>query len=231
MAFVVAGSVLAGCRDAPTDPMVGLVAEDAHAALALGVSFPDPASWAEPGALSHEGHRAMDRWQTSWDLPVEEGRAAREATYVPLVEALAVQLTAEEVERELALLAEGVLRARGLGLDTPPPHVAAGVERAVEAASAARRALLSGDPELALESVIRGGDALREVGPEAVARALQSEVETGLGRISGGDPYPVEELERLRRLVRGGRQAVEEGAWGLAIRRAFYAKALLDGNG
>lgn len=231
LTFLAVALLLAGCRDAPTDPMVGLVAEDAHAALALGAAFPDPVSWAAPGALGEAGARALERWQASWDLPADQGREVRESAYGPLVEELAGTLGADGVQGELALLAEAVLRAQELGLSVLPAHVSEGLARAGSEVVTARTAHLQGDVHGALEAVVRGGDALREVGPEAVARSLQSEVEARLGRVSGSDPYSAQDLERLQRLVRGGRQAVEAGDWGLAIRRAFYAKGLMDGNG
>jgi len=211
--------------------MVGLVAEDAYAALALGAAFPDPVAWVAPGALDDAGAEALERWRASWDLPTEEGREVRESAYAPLVEDLAGTLGTDGVERELALLAEAVLRAQELGISVLPPHVSEGLARAGAEVVAARTAHLQGDVQGALISVVRGGDALREVGPEAVARSLQAEVETRLGRVSAGEPYSAQDLERLQRLVRGGRQAVEAGDWGLAIRRAFYAKGLMDGNG
>jgi hypothetical protein len=211
--------------------MVGLVAEEAYAALALGVTFPDPASWAGAEPLSDDTHRALDGWRASWDLPAAEGRGAREALYGGLAAGLTGRVAAEALDRELALLSEGVMRAQGLNTGGLPPHVADGILRAGVHSLAAREARNAEDLTGALEALVRGGDALREVGPEAVARALQSEVEGRMGRLSGSDAYTGQELERLQRLVRGGREALTGGEWGLAIRRAFYAKGLLDGNG
>jgi len=231
LAFLVVAVLAAGCRDAPTDPLVGLVAQDAYAALALGAAFPDPVSWMSTQDLSTGSSEALERWQASWDLPADAGREAREAVYGPLVADLSGVLEGTELAEELARLEAAVVRAQALGLETLPPHVANGVHRATAQALAARAAL-DGDDEVGmLGALVRGGDALREVGPEAVARSLQSEVEARLGRVSESDPYSDQDLERLQRLVRGGRQAVEMGDWGLAIRRAFYAKGLLDGNG
>lgn len=229
--FLLMAFATGGCRDAPTDPMVGLVAEDAYAALALGVTFPDPTGWAADQGLSGAGVQALERWQASWDLAADEGRELREDTYGPLADVLADLMTSAAVEREVIALSEAVLRARALTMEDLPAHVAEGISRAETQADLARAAHLRDDRNGTLQAVVRGGDALREVGPEAVARGLQGEVERRLGRISEPHPYSDQDLERLRRLVRGGRQAVDEGDWGLAIRRAFYAKGLLDGNG
>ncbi|MDP2955680.1 MAG: hypothetical protein Q8N53_04605 [Longimicrobiales bacterium] len=222
---------LAGCRDSPTDPLVGLVAQESYAALALGVAFPDPQGWAEAGALGDEGARALDDWRASWNLPVVEGRRVREAAYGAMAESLADLVEAAAFDRELAALGEGVLRAEALGTgEGLPGHVAAGILQAGSYREAALEAHARGDVRGALEAVIRGADALREVGPEAVARALHGEVEVRVGRLPEDHPYSEQDLERLHRLVRGARQALDEGDWVLAIRRAFYAKALLDGN-
>ncbi len=222
---------LAGCRDSPTDPMVGLVAQESFAALALGVAFPDPRGWADPGALADEGARALDTWRGSWDLPLEEGRRVREAAYGLMAESLTDLVAAPTFDRELAALGEAVLRAEALGTgEGLPGHVAAGILQAGSYRDAALEAHARGDARSALEAVIRGADALREVGPEAVARALQGEVEGLVGRLPEDPSYSEQDLGRLQRLVRGARQALDEGNWVLAIRRAFYAKALLDGN-
>ncbi len=82
-----------------------------------------------------------------------------------------------------------------------------------------------------LRYVLEGSDILREVGPEAVARALVAEVAELHGRLSDSDTYSEQEWERLGRLVTGGRQALEDEDWVRAIRRAYYAKGLLtDGR-
>lgn len=231
LAFLAVPAFLAGCRDAPTDPMVGLVAEEAYAALALGVSFPDPATWVTDDELTTSGARALESWRASWDLPAEEGHELREEAYDALAADLEPVVTPERLQEELARLNEAVLRARGLGLEEIPEHVAQGIDRAEAQNLAARAAFDEGDVTHALGALVRGADALREVGPEAVARALQGEVEERLRRISEADSYTDQDMERLQRLMRGGRQALDEGSWGLAIRRAFYAKGLLDANG
>lgn len=199
--------------------------------MALGVSFPDPAVWAGEHALHGEGARALERWQRSWELALEPGRSERAAAYPALAEALADVLTSEDLGLELAVLDEAVLRAGAVTGPSLPAHLRQGIERAAEAARRAREAHGAGDRVGTLVDLMGGGDALREVGPEAVARALQVEVEERLRRVSAPHAYSAEDLERVRRLVQGGRQAVDAGDWGLAIRRAFYARGLLDGNG
>jgi len=217
---------LGACRDAPTDPMVGLVAEEAGGALAMGVHLPDPTLWAASD-VDGEASRAVDAWRRSWDLPLSEARRLRSSAYPALVRGLVDGASAEVLAQETAALGEGVRRVLELEVAGLPPHVAAGLLEASEQHAAAIAALSQGDDGALMGALIRGGDALREVGPEAVARDLVSQVEAALGRVSPDDPYSDQDLERLRRLIQGARQAVEEVDWVLAIRRAYYAKGLL----
>jgi len=222
----------AACHDSPTDPLVGLVAEESYAALALGMPFPDPAAWSARSGLDERTASAVEAWRASWELLPEEGRRAREAAYGPMSRGLAEVLGSADLEGELAVLSGAVARAQALATDQAfPPHVAAGILLAGSALGAAADAEARGDGPAALEALIRGGDALREVGPEAAARALVGEVERRLGSLAEDAPYSEEDLARVGRLARGGRQALEEGDWVLAIRRAFYARGILGGNG
>ena len=223
-------AVLAACEDAPTDPMVDLVVEEAGGALAMGVRLPDPTTWAAPG-FDGEAGRAVEVWQRSWDLPLPEARRLRAAAYPAMARGMADEVPAEVLAQQTADLGEGIRRALALEAGQLPPHVAAGLVEASSRYETAVSALGSGDTEVLLDALVRGGDALREVGPEAVARDLVFEVETAFGRVSPDDPYSEQDLERLRRLIQGGRQAVDEGDWVLAIRRAFYAKGLLNEKG
>ncbi|HSG09411.1 MAG TPA: hypothetical protein VLA36_13705 [Longimicrobiales bacterium] len=221
---------LAACRDAPTDPMVGLVAAEAGGALAMGVVLPDPSAWAAPGRDA-EADRAVEAWQRSWDLPLTEARQVRASAYPSLVRGAAAVVTPEVLTQETAALGEGVRRAVALDVTLLPSYVAAGLVEASAQHAEAVAAAARGDIEALLAALIRGGDALREVGPEAVARDLVAQAEAALGRVSPDDPYSDQDLERLRRLIQGGRQAVDDGDWVLAIRRAYYAKGLMTENG
>jgi hypothetical protein len=210
--------------------MVDLVAQEAGGALAMGVQLPDPARWA-PDDVDGEAARAVEAWHRSWDLPLAEARALRDRARPGLVQGLTDHVSPETLAAELATLGEGVRRALALDAGALPAHVAVGIAEASAQLTAATRAVGRDDRAAGLEALIRGGDALREVGPEAVARDLVAQAEASLGRVSRSDPYSEQDLERLQRLVRGGRQAVDDGDWVLAIRRAYYAKGLLTGDG
>lgn len=221
LAFL-AVAMLAACGDSPTDPMAGLVAGDTGlAALALELPLPAPV----------EDGRAEAAWRDSWTRPVLEGRAARDDLYRTLARARAFQADDAELAEAVGFLRTGVRRASSLDLDVLPAFLAAGVAEARARLRSADRAALAGDATRAWEDLLRGADALREIGPEAVARTAVARADEAYRRIQADAPYTEKERERIRRLVWGGRQALEEGDWAGAIRRAYYAEGLLAGNG
>lgn len=220
----------AGCKDAPTDPVARIVTPETAVSVALGVVLPAPDVWL-PDDPDPALADAAARWRMSWDLPEAEGRTERAALYPSLAEGLLPVIGAGRVREEEARLAEGIARARALPAEELGPRILARLTEADRAHGRALRELRGGDPQGALQWVLQGADILREVGPEAVARALVSEVRALQGRKIEEGTYSEEERVRLDRLVLGSTQALEEGDWVRAIRRAYYAKGLLtDGR-
>lgn len=219
--------LLGGCRDAPTDPLSGLVAGETElAALALELPLPAPELDGPDGAPE-----VVERWLASWEAPLLEGRSLRSGLYRELGDRMASARSPDDLRDELGLLGAGLRRAEELDAAAIPEFLQAGVERAREAHDRARTALADGDEPTGWAGLLLGADALREVGPEAVARGAVYRVEERLRRISDDASYTEQSRERIRHLVRGSRHALKDGAWGLAIRRAYYARGLLDGNG
>jgi hypothetical protein len=227
-AFVAAVSVVfVGCDDATTDPLARLVAEETAGALAIGVELPDPGSWDVPTDIAPEDADALARWAMSWEGPASLARETRETAYSRLAALFAARLGRGGIAEQAARLGEGVHRAAELPQDALPDRILTSITEASREHTRAVMALRMDRAEAALEYVMRGSDALREVGPEAIARTLVNEVDEGFGRISPGDAYSEQDLERLKRLVRGGQEALREQDWVLAIRRAFNARGLL----
>lgn len=218
--------VTAAC-DAGTDPVEGLVAAETDvAALALGLPLPTPDHRAfDP--TDGPAASALAEWRRSWDLPQEEGVAARDLLYPVLAGALVGGLDRQDILEEADALNDGVQAARRLVGDDAPPAVTRGIARASGARAAAVDALRREDRRTAIGYLLRGGDALRAVGPEAVARTVVEEAEEAFRRIADDPTYSDQERTRISRLVRGSRQALDEGEWALAIRRAYYAKGLV----
>jgi len=226
-AFVL--SVLAGCDDTATDPLARLVAGESAGALALGVTLPDPGAWVVPEAATPEAADAVELWTTSWDLPGDEGHGVRAGNYVRLAELFVPEFGRGGISEQLDGLWEGVRRAQELpGLELPE-RIRQRIMDASRAHERAREALLAERLREAMVQLLIGADALREVGPEAVARTMVSEVDTELRRISLDETYTEQDLDRLGRLVRGGREALAEQDWVRAIRRAYYAKGYAKG--
>ena len=223
--------LMAACQDAPTDPVARIVTPETAVSVALGVVLPEPELWlgeyqGNPSLLD-----VVARWRVSWDVPAVEGRLAREQLRPQMARGLAPILGPGRVKEEEVRLAEGIARAKELPEDDLGPEIVIRLGDASVAHAKAARAIRAGDPVQGLLHVMEGSDILREVGPEAVARALVAEVAELHGRLSDSDAYSQQDQERLGRLVIGGRQALDDEDWVRAIRRAYYAKGLLtDGR-
>ncbi len=224
-------AVLAACEDATTDPLARLVAEETAGALALGVELPDPGSWTVPDDASPAAADAVVRWSRSWDLFGDEGRAVRSLTYEPLATLFVQELGRGGIGEQLDRLYEGVRRALELPEIQLPEHILTRLSEASNAQVLAREALRTENLQVAMVQLLKGADALREVGPEAVARTMVSEVNEERRSISVDDPYSEQDLQRLDRLLQGGREALTERDWVRAIRRAFYARGLMESGG
>ena len=222
---------LTACEDEATNPFAGVVAEETAGALALGVRLPDPGGWTMPEGASTSDAAAVAEWIASWDLPGEDGREARTGSHPVLAALFVGELGRGGVAQHADRLSEGLRRAEALAEEELPEHMRSRIAEASREHASAVDALRSDDPAAALAYVLKGADALREVGPEAVARTLVSEVDAAFGRLAEDDTYSEEDLERIDRLLRGGRQALREGNWVRAIRRAYYARGLIAPGG
>jgi len=115
--------------------------------------------------------------------------------------------------------------------DQLPERIRVRISEAANAHALALDALRAENLRDAMVQLLAGSDALREVGPEAVARTMVSEVVADRRNISARDSYSEQDLERLDRLLRGGREALSDQDWVRAIRRAYYARGLIVRDG
>ena len=215
------------CQDAPTDPVARIVTPETAVSVALGVVLPQPEHWLSEDATDPGLLDAVVRWRMSWDLPTAEGRPTREELHPVLARGLAPMLGAGRIKEEEVRLAEGISRAQALPEEDLGADIVERLGQAEAVQARGARALRAGDPVEGLRYVLEAADILREVGPEAVARALVAEVEELQRRLSDSETYSEQDQQRLGRLVTGGRQALEDEDWVRAIRRAYYAKGLL----
>jgi hypothetical protein len=171
--------------DSPADPLNGLVAGESYGALALEVSFLDPRTWADDVVPDGDVDRALETWRDSWDLVPDHAAEVRETVYPILVDAFAPQMSTEDLEYELDLLDEALRRASAVADVAWPSHVVAGLTLTRTSRKQARAAFAVGDQRLALLHLMRGGDALRTVGPWNAVPVRLWRPRTGLWR-SGG---------------------------------------------
>ena len=73
-------------------------------------------------------------------------------------------------------------------------------------------------------------DILREISPKQVAQGLVEKATEAWRRNQESETYSGEELTRIRRLTMGAIEALAEGDYPQAIRRAYYACQLLGAD-
>jgi hypothetical protein len=203
------------------------VASEAHGAVLVSPGLPSI-----PELLSREetagggGSEALD-WMESWDLGAREGRMMRARLYSPVAGQLYPLLGDKGVAELLSQTEASVRAAESAGALLISQEIHDALENAWRFYDWAKHALSEGDGQRALERTLRSGDALREVGPKQVARALMDRADEALRRTEDLPTYSEEELTRIRRLTNGAREALGEGDYPRAIRRAYYACQLL----
>ena len=216
--------LLSGCRDAD-HPAAVLLGEESRTALLLRPELPTLPDLSERAGLGEELGPAVQRWVESWEgRPDDELRAD---VYAEVVEPLARSLGAggvADARASLGTALEAVERVRASDI---PAELQTNVERARHHHAEAGEALAGGRESDALAGVLQGADALREVGPEGVARVLIRRAEGALDATAEGPGTPPVDIERADRMLQGARVALEGGDWQRALRRAYYACQLL----
>lgn len=224
------GTLLAGCRDAPTEPAALLVAAETRPALSLQGSLPTLPDLASHYDLEDALAAALDLWWRSWTVAEPQRAALRESAHAAAAPLLAAALPRESLD-SLLLVHEAWVRAVSLlkpqGLPESLVDVATG--GALELASG-RRALDEGHPERAVRAVLRAADSLRGESAPVVAERLVRDALKRLEARGHSVGVPPLSERRARRLAQGAQHATESGDYERAIRRAYYAIQLLDGD-
>lgn len=219
--------MVSGCVDTGQDPLATAVAPETHGAI----FFSDGLSTLPDLLLDHglalEGAVEAEAWRDSWDLEEEEGLRLRTLSYGSAVQRLFPLMGTQGVEDVLVKNAVSLNSGRALGDLLNSESISLALDQAEGFQSRARSALGEGEGEQALLLALRTADALWEVTPEHVATELVRRAEQGMRRISEDAPYSQEELVRVRRLTYGASEALREGDYPGAIRRAYYACQLL----
>jgi hypothetical protein len=247
--FATATLLLAGCTDTPTQPAM-LVTPETQAAIKLASSLPTlpefvtKAHTADVPAGSTLGEaetrRAMlTHAQNSWQLAEvlgnsEEARALRIQAYDEAVPALAPILSDDDVAAaqqrllDWAVLAGSVVQAAAKRPDALPGFADA-LRQGKTLIEHGVQDRLAGDRAAALERTLEAADVLAATTPRGVALSLTRAAESALvvAQRTPPDRLSAEELQRAARLVRSAREALADGDYERAIRRAYYARQLL----
>jgi hypothetical protein len=227
-----AAMALSGCGDAHLDPMAVIQTEETRSVLALTADLPALPELAERPGVEGDMGDAVTRWTASWHRPLDAGRAMRDRAYGD-ASVVAADAVGEAGIRGMVGQVDAALAvAEPLLAGDPDPEIAAGILRARLLRDEAVRSLAAGRLAVAMRDVLGASDALRELGPQAVARALLARAEEALAReahAEAGTEGGVSDLdlERGEHLVLSARLALDDQDWTRAVRRAYYACQLL----
>jgi hypothetical protein len=233
-------AVFAACSDASHAPTALLVAPETQAALEVGSSLPalpELAAAADRAGLGPAEVDALARARALWSradsatdptraraLRAEANRAAAPVLAQSL-DSTSLADARQKLQRWSELAGTAL---KGADLPELARAVADGSALLRRAGDAAR----AGDRAGAVQATLDASERLSETTPRAVALRLTTADEAALeaargGKAARGDGSASHRLDRVERLVRGARQAVDQGKYDVAIRRAYYARQLL----
>jgi len=206
---------------------IAAVAPETPGAVALSGGLPSVPELVEAQGLQLEGQADVSAWWDSWRLPDSDGARVREGLYPSVSARLFPHLTRRGVAELLTRNDESLRSAKGVGVVLENAGIEFALDSALRLHSLAWSALEEGDGEGALGFALHSADALRAVSTQQVASELLSRAQESLRRNDESLTYSLEELTRIRRLTNGAREALTDGDYPRAIRRAYYACQLL----
>jgi len=216
--------------DVEDGPVSVLVAPETGGAVLFSEELATVPRLLKDHGLSTDGAVEMEGWWASWDMDRGAGAQLRSEVYPLAARRLIPVLGVSGVRDVMDSNARNLHSIRALGgfLDSDAIHDA--LASATGFHQQAAEALGMGEQGRALELSFEAADALWEVSPRQVAMDLIERAQEALGRNPGPEAYTQEELTRVRRLMYGASEAVEDGDYPRAIRRAYYACQLLGAN-
>lgn len=227
-AMCVAGTLaVSACQDAQHNPLALALAPETHGAVLASEQLPSVPHLLTEQGMAMQGSAEAEAWWESWRLGGEDGAHLRSLVYPHAVQRLYPVLGRVGVGELLRANDQGLSSAGASPSVLASEGVRVALRRALELHREAWSVLEEGKGEEALLLAFRSADALWEATPERVALDLVERAQEALGRNEGPPPYSQQELTRIRRLVNGAKEALGEGDYPLAIRRAYYACQLL----
>lgn len=219
---------VSACQDVESDPLALAVAPETHGAVLLSQELPSLPHLLSSQGLSDEGAAEVQAWWESWGLSETEGQRLRSRIYPLAAQRLLPVLGEEGLSGVLGQNEETLRAVESVGpLFFPADPVRDRVTRARGLHQEALEAHERGEGEEALEYALQSVDALWELSPGQVADELVERASEAYRRIQDSSSYSQQELIRIRRLTLGAREALDDGDYPRAIRRAYYACQLL----
>ena len=218
---------VSACMDAGTDPLALAVAPETRGAVLFADGLSTVPSLLSDHGLALEGAVEAEGWWDSWSLGESEGARLRSQIYPSAVQQLYPVMGVAGTQDVLGRNALSLAAVEAMGSVVGLEAISHALDRARRFHSEARSALGRGEGESALMLALRTADTLWEVSPQQVAMELIERATDALGRNFGLTSYSEEELTRIRRLMHGASDALDEGDYPRAIRRAYYACQLL----
>ena len=218
---------VSACQDVESDPLAVAVAPETHGALLLGADLSSVPHLLTEQGLALEGAAEAEAWWESWTLSRGEGARLRSRIYPSAARRLYPALAKDGVRHIISRHEETLKTLETVGDILTAEVLSEAMVKARTLHADALAALNAGDGENALGLALQSVDALWEVSPRQVALELLEQATEALGRNPTPSSYSDEELTRIRRLTSGAREALEEGDYPRAIRRAYYACQLL----
>lgn len=240
LALVIAATA---CSDSATEPSALLVEAGHEAALDVLASLPTLPRMidgvlgvaAADGDIGREDRvllAAREMWLASGKAADPVASAAYRAAAIDLAApALAQRLDSAAVARSLFELERWLAAADAVAGGADLVGIRAALDEGRAELKAARQAVSENEPAASIRALLRAADALDRTTPQSVATRLVRSAETKLAHLLADAPRKAavdETLHRVDRLIRGAREALEEGDHARAIRRAYYADQLLN---
>jgi len=221
---------VSACQDVEDDLLAVAVAPETHGAVLLANELSNVPHLLSEQGLAQEGAAEAEAWWESWSLSEGEGERLRSRIYPSAARRLLPVLGVQGVENVLNENEENLRAVESVGALIVSEPIRDALGRARELRQGALGALQAGNGEGALEKALHSVDALWEVSPKQVAQELVDRASAAFRRIRSEGSYSLEELTRIRRLTIGASEALEQGDYPRAIRRAYYACQLLGAD-
>jgi hypothetical protein len=219
--------VASACDDGAEDPFAIAVAPGTDGAVAFSHGLATFPHLLGIHGMGQESAMEAEAWSSSWSLSEEEGTRLRSRIYPLVVEGLLTKMGTAGIQDLLARNGTSLATVEAMGATLPLTSIADALQEARGHHEEARGALDRGEEEAALIQAFQTADALWQVTPNRVASDLIRRATDAFGRKETPQPYSKEELIRIRRLVYGASEALDDGDYPRAIRRAYYACQLL----